>query len=82
MKRARRLDTRLLIYRELNALGCLVLEDFRITRDRDLFRLLLFRDIADEVDMKETILQGCIGDNDMFSEVETSFERALRDAAM
>ena len=32
--------------------------------------------------MKESILQGCIGDDDMFSEVEASFERALRDAAM
>ena len=32
--------------------------------------------------MKEAVLQGCIGDDDMFSEVEASFERALRDAAM
>ena len=52
-KRARRLDAPLLIYCELNALGCLVLEDFALL-EIAIFFGLLFRDIADEVDMKET----------------------------
>ena len=30
MKRARRLDAPLLVYREPNSLGCLVLEDFAL----------------------------------------------------
>ena len=32
--------------------------------------------------MKEAVLHRCISDDDMFSEVETSVERALCDATM
>src|ERR1044072_2184320 len=65
------------------ALGRLRLKHMRLTvglADRNLARLLGFRDLADEIDMQEAVHQRGAGDLDVVGELEAALESARRDA--
>src|SRR3954467_13884962 len=65
------------------ALGSLGLENLGLrlaVSDRNLARLFRLGDLADELDVQETVLELCAGHLDIIGKLEAALERAGRDA--
>src|SRR3954447_16152431 len=65
------------------ALGSLGLENLSLrlaVSDRNLARLFRLGDLANQLDVQETVLELCAGHLDIIGKLEAAFERAGRDA--